>query len=158
MIESLGSNGELLEFIYDSDRLELNRVFNGMDVRVENEVSELIPRWRKLFKEGITNIKNNIYLVALNGALAVLANDVLYKITTKAGNVISNYVARPYIEDKKLKCIHSLILSSLYFTKATEITPEQLKRMYLFSKNELEVLITNSTGIEKSMLSIKLRG
>lgn len=60
MIENLGSNGELLEFIYDSETLELHRLFNGMDVRVENEVAELIPRWRKLFKEGITNIKNNI--------------------------------------------------------------------------------------------------
>lgn len=158
MIENLGSNGELLEFIYDSETLELHRLFNGMDVRVENEVAELIPRWRKLFKEGITNIKNNIYLVALNGALAVLVNDVLYKITTKAGNVISNYVSRPYIEDKKLKCIHSLILTSLYYTKATKMTPEQLKRMYLFNKDELESIITNSDGTEKSMFSVKLRG
>ena len=38
------------------------------------------------------------------------------------------------------------------------MTPEQLKRMYLFNKDELESIITNSDGTEKSMFSVKLRG
>ena len=156
MVEYLGTKGDTLEYIYDSRKMQLSRVYSND--KVYNDIQELIPRWCKMFKQGVTMITNQVYIVVLDNIMGVLVSNKLYKIAIRSGRSASNYVSRPYIEKGYVKCIHSFLLYDMYFVKVVEITPEQARRMCLLDKALLKKLLSSEEITDNPVKSIKIGG